>query len=719
MARAPYVPYPNATPEVQGERFDLNTPGAAFGANIGEALQHLGTTTEDVGGEMFTRAMALQDLRNQADAREAQGKFAEQASQLQGQFDSLKGKNAPDQLQAHIQAMHSLRQQFRTDLTNPISQKYYDSDSMPFMQRLIFSSAGHAGSEMRSYVTGTAEATADLTSRTVVDPYSDKEQASKNNTFERESYTMAGSNGWSEQQRQDWLTKYKSQSTLYRIDELAKRDPIAAQKLFDGSIKDGSLNGPDVVRAQGTVKQQLYTTGSRVIVQNLNTGKYWGDQPVPIDKAQAAIGNYESGGDYSRTGVQTDRGIALGKYQVMSDNLAEWLKEAGMPAMTQDEFLKNPAAQDQLFRTRFSQYMQQYGSFNEAASMWFSGKTLEQAGASKDVLGTTVPRYISGTNAELAKTMTLEDRVNAARAIAEKDSPDDPNFGEYAAQRAENDYALQKRIKTEADIQNWQTVQGAIVKGGPDGKVPTTPEELFAGNPKVEQAYDALEPSRQLQVRKALAVNAKGDYVQTEDNFRRFQQLKGMAVASPQKFLNVDVMDEKLPRQWRGQLMDMQRKVMQQGFVPPVLSRAVQQLTLQFPSALGDLKKTNPDGYNQFTGALWDELEAFQSEHKKAMTPDEVRQLGARLIQGVAGSGWFGSNVEQVPFYAQSVPKDEADAIRVDPHWKALGIEPTDDMIRSAYLHTLYQHLYGGSVTKPKQEQEPKPTETPQPPISQ
>ncbi len=62
--------------------------------------------------------------------------------------------------------------------------------------------------------------------------------------------------------------------------------------------------------------------------------------------------------------------------------------------MSFDEFLKNPQAQDQVFKTKFGQYLQQTGNPQDAASMWFSGKPLAQAGTTPDVLGTTPKAYV-------------------------------------------------------------------------------------------------------------------------------------------------------------------------------------------------------------------------------------------------------------------------------------------------------------------------------------
>src|SRR5258708_1530167 len=122
-----------------------------------------------------------------------------------------------------------------------------------------------------------------------------------------------------------------------------------------------------------------------------------------MEAAKYAIGTFESGGNYKSVGPETKLGRALGKYQVMEKELPTQLKQAGLPPMTPREFLNDPEAQDKVFETVFGGLMQKHGNFNDAASVWFSGLPVSQAGNRKDVLGTTVPMYLANTNALLGK----------------------------------------------------------------------------------------------------------------------------------------------------------------------------------------------------------------------------------------------------------------------------------------------------------------------------
>jgi hypothetical protein len=115
-----------------------------------------------------------------------------------------------------------------------------------------------------------------------------------------------------------------------------------------------------------------------------------------IEKAKSAIAGIESGGRYEALGPVTGRGDrAYGKYQVMGANIPSWTEEALGRRMTPEEFSKSPEAQEKVFEHHFGKAVQKYGNPYDAASVWFSGRPMARAGNASDILGTTVPAYVS------------------------------------------------------------------------------------------------------------------------------------------------------------------------------------------------------------------------------------------------------------------------------------------------------------------------------------
>lgn len=119
----------------------------------------------------------------------------------------------------------------------------------------------------------------------------------------------------------------------------------------------------------------------------------------------SAISSIESGGKYDALGPVTKKGDrAYGKYQVMGANIPDWSQEALGTALTPDQFLSDPKAQDAVFQHRFGQYAQQYGP-EGAASMWFSGDPTPDG--DRDQLGTSDMDYVSKFMGALGQPATM------------------------------------------------------------------------------------------------------------------------------------------------------------------------------------------------------------------------------------------------------------------------------------------------------------------------
>jgi hypothetical protein len=91
---------------------------------------------------------------------------------------------------------------------------------------------------------------------------------------------------------------------------------------------------------------------------------------VTVTKAQFvwAIREQESGGNY-RAGNPSG---AMGAYQILRSNLAEWSKAALGHTVTADQFLNSPDIQDQIADYKLGSYYDKYGP-ERAAAAWYSG----------------------------------------------------------------------------------------------------------------------------------------------------------------------------------------------------------------------------------------------------------------------------------------------------------------------------------------------------------
>jgi len=181
-----------------------------------------------------------------------------------------------------------------------------------------------------------------------------------------------------------------------RIQEAAMRQYLSAElpddvylnSNYENMSPEGLRSAYDFVKKNGGPKRQQYDNVKKV---------------DGISRAMEAIGQIESGGNYQALGPVVPSGLykgeqALGKYQVMPGNLAGWSQEAGLDfTPTPQQFLQSPEIQDRIAASQFLKNYNRYGDWNDVASVWFSGRPVENNFAA-DVTGTNVPEYIRRFN---------------------------------------------------------------------------------------------------------------------------------------------------------------------------------------------------------------------------------------------------------------------------------------------------------------------------------
>ena len=697
MPNVPYSGVPSVAPQMDATpRFTADARPESFGVNVWQAVRGLGQTTEKVGDEVFARGIAMQDLYNHSEAQQADADYMQKAGELHAQYSSLQGKDAVDAYPKYISDLQDARKGLRDGLSNDMSAKLFDSQSLSTMGRTIFNGAGHAATQNKVYALGASKARVDaIGDRTLGTPQDEDAFQDGLADTEDEIRAQGQLQGQAPEAVDQAVSQAKSGLWGQRIKGLVKTQPITAGKMLDQAVKDGEVQGEDIGKLTNLVQQSRNTVGARMVSHDVMTGAglRWGQGPVDIKQAGEAIGTFESGGNYGTIGVQTAHGRALGKYQVMEENLPDFLSKAGLPSMSADEFLKNHSAQDQVFSSVFGGYMKSTGSFNDAASMWFSGKPIAQSGGRKDALGTTVPAYLAATNAILARNAPLAAKVDMGGKIATEQAPDDPLFPDFVRDRITADNNRQLAIKRDDEFANRQTIETGLM-GQEGGKLPTTVEELTA-DPKASDAWDHLLPSTQRRYMNVLARNAKGDHNWTDATLREYQQLKGQAQAEPADFLDRDVVGTDLPNSAKRELINLQGRLKDKAEGDPRVARALGILGPDMQAA--GITKANKDDYYQFTGALSDQIQQFTDDNKRPPKLDEIKTIGARLMQSQVTKGWIWNS--QTPTFQLPVPSSEAEQIKLDPAWQKLGITPTNTQIQRIYTRKLYQDLYGKSQT--------------------
>lgn len=578
MPQVPYQPFSTVKPTDAGPSgISVATPEAAFGGAVAHAISSLGQNVEHAGDELWKRALALQELKNESDAREATSQYMMHVGELHAQFGTLQGKAAVDAYPGYIKDVQDSRKQFMGSLGNDQARKMYDRESMPTMGRTIFNGAGHAASQGKAYAAGTAQARIDATNDYILhNPEDDNAfRTGITQAVQLVRDVKAPIAGWGKDQTDLAVNKERSSLVLARITGLAKTKPFMAQEVLDQQKED--LFGPDLQKAEDVVKTNIYNTGSRMISQEVNGPTELGKREEP-----------------------------------------------------------------------------------------------------------------------------LQDRIDRAVKIAEKQRPDDPLFPDFVRDRVTADFNKDKAVKRDAEYTNRNTIAAALT-GGVGGKLPITVEELIASSPAVEQAWNGLDAIHQQPYLKALAANAKGDKGWTNDTLRQYQQMKGMSSADPVEFLASDVIGTNLPNSAKRELINLQQRLQSKSEGDPRVHKALQILGPSMQAA--GITRDRKDDYYQFVGGLQEALNTFQEQNKRAPKFEEVQAIGKQLMQEqIDPEKWtFGVMKRTTPLYQQSVPEAEEKVIKADPMWARIGVEPTEAQIKEIYIRKRYKELFGGSAKKPQE----------------
>lgn len=168
-------------------------------------------------------------------------------------------------------------------------------------------------------------------------------------------------------------------------------------KTFEEALAE---DGPEVL-------QQIINQAITAPVASVGFNQVGGDTNVAA--IAEAIGQFESGNNYQAQGPVVQSGMykgerALGKYQIMPGNLPQWSMETVGRVVTPQEFLQNPRLQDQIAIGKMQDIYARYGTPEDVASVWFTGRPYAQVKNNpkvRDVIGTTADKYVANIQANL------------------------------------------------------------------------------------------------------------------------------------------------------------------------------------------------------------------------------------------------------------------------------------------------------------------------------
>ena len=344
-----------------------------------------------------------------------------------------------------------------------------------------------------------------------------------------------------------------------------------------------------------------------------------------------------------------------------------------MPPMTEDEYAADPAAQRQLMKFKLNQFQEQYGTANDAASVWFTGHPVATAGGRSDGYHTN-QWYLSNFNRALARSASQQEFADAGRNAGNSiASTISPNTGEIFAEHAQQKWDSQRVMDNHAKYE---------VRNGIDSWIMDNPGKSYAdlqADPKwaqwSEQAKATDDQAYLLRV--PSMINSHTRAIQQQTHLDHLRDLYVMYDDNHDKFMELNPWEDKLLSfNDQVKIARLQGDLHRQGTSDPNFNRAYSDLSAMYPNEVPQ-KANDPQGYASYKGDLYIAMQAYQENTKKPIkfgTPE-----GNKAMQEI--HHMLMTNISGTPMYLMNdVPEQYINmARRADP-------QATDDEIRYSWF---------------------------------
>lgn len=148
MPTVPRYDVPTATPQdIPDIRRDATAQ--TFGAGIGQAVAGVGQAIERGGDVLAQNALRMQTLANQAEADEGTFKWNIAQGELDSQQRALEGKARADAYPEYVRKTTELRQKFANSMSNPESQRLFNTETRRFAAYSLRNEAAGVGTALR------------------------------------------------------------------------------------------------------------------------------------------------------------------------------------------------------------------------------------------------------------------------------------------------------------------------------------------------------------------------------------------------------------------------------------------------------------------------------------------------------------------------------------------------------------------------------------------
>jgi hypothetical protein len=722
MAEVPgsqYEPYFTAQPTERPIQLrGVDYPSGAFGENIAHALQTFGGDIEKGSDEVFNRAMALRRLQIDGSIRDLTTAYYNDASKEQTKFLSALGSNAgPDAQNAHLANIEAIRQQYleQAKQYGAYGENRFGNEAASMQRSFIRETSIHSAQQTKGALKDSHKASI-LALQDQARGAKPEDLPGINSKIEKEVDSISTMDGATPEKRawdrKEAVSLSNAQNTVGQMD----RNPVDAPSIADKAISSGNLDAAaqDLVRqrAMGKIPE-----ATRVIHRGMLTGSIpvLGERKHSPDRLVDVVYGMEGRG---RGPLITNpdspyRGQRALPGGLMPGNLAPWLKEAGMKAMTEEEYANDPAAQRQLMSFKLNQFQEKYGNANDAFAMWFTGspatpESMRRTDRQDGWKGITGLEYIKRANQKLAEVSTAKDMGDAARVIGE--GQQSQNFQDIGEQYREAVVAHQLTEEGRVKRQGWDTriaLGNAIRDGNPQTGQPYVDYNEFAANPNNAQLIAQGQQSTPgFEAQTARLIKGFNDAHMTQTNIGHKHDLITMADGTREereKFLDMNFFaDKQLSNRDMIFFHNLQSRMVRQGAIHPHLNQAYNDLANQYPNEV-PVKANDEEGFKNYKSRLFTAMQAWEEVNKKPLIPGSaegnkaLQDIHQMLMQQQPG-GLFG--FKRAAYRTEpDIPEDYTKLV------KAANPQATDDEVRYSWIKgqdiAEFERMYTKSATAP------------------
>jgi hypothetical protein len=297
---------------------------------------------------------------------------------------------------------------------------------------------------------------------------------------------------------------------------------------------------------------------------------------------------------------------------------------------------------------------------------------------------------ITKAEAEGRPIPTEKEMIAAIDKTAKKLAPSDSLAGDYAKSVFGTKYNAYQQQKAHDAASLEDNTKGII------NQYDVKSVDAFLATPNGRAIYDRMSDTQQFNLPKLIL----GHMMQTQQRSQEglYNKLAGMADEEPLRFLGIKLEEQQLSRADATKLEKLQREKRKDQDSDPHVAVAYRLLRPSLP--VGFDTTANEEARLQLKGALQEAIIGETATTGKPPGRDKLIEIGRNVVREfVTGHGWFGLTDIKTPLYALPVPKEAADAIKLDWAERGRG-EPNDQEMHNEYIRQRYQELFGKKSTK-------------------